>query len=583
MKCGFENRIDMGAVGSKGGLSLGWKGNYLVEHLNHSFSDHCPILLDTMKDSWNNRCNNEKIFRFEAKWCLDGSFEELVKKWRADISGSIPIKLEKLGIQIQRWSKSRTKEERKHQVNLKDRLKFLFSQDPTDENLAEITDVQLGLNFEADKEELVWGQRAQINWLKHGDRNTSYFHKIAVHRQLRSRISELDDGNVIFFSSEMGSDEHVFGLVEKKVTESMNEFLIKEFSEEEVASAVKMMALLKALGVDGFPAMFFQRPISLCNVVYKIIAKVLVYRMSTILGNVIDETQGAFIPGRLISDNVLIAYEILHSLKRKKRGNEWNFALKLDMSKAYVKLKGFSTLIKEAKQKGFMKGASIGRKRFSINYLFFADDCILFGDASYEGACVVHDVIREYEMISGQQVNFDKSLIYVGANVHSTKDMMVWKHEGSREYTVKSGYRALSNELVKESTLISTNANAYRDFYKFLWGIFMVNELWRPPDVGATKLNFDTAFQKDQSISITAVAAGDSTREIIGLETYLFTDVSDACVAEARACERALRFALERALIMVMIHRMSISDSKLRFFCKFSQVPTKGEVKRVDG
>ncbi|KAA3489991.1 reverse transcriptase [Gossypium australe] len=77
------------------------------------------------------------------------------------------------------------------------------------------------------------------------------------------------------------------------------------------------------------------RPISLCNVVYKIIAKVLVIRMSAILGYCISEAQGAFIPGRLISNNVLIAYEVLHSLKMKKRGQKGNFALKLDMSKEY--------------------------------------------------------------------------------------------------------------------------------------------------------------------------------------------------------------------------------------------------------
>lgn len=81
---------------------------------------------------------------------------------------------------------------------------------------------------------------------------------------------------------------------------------------------------------------------------------------------------------------------------------------------------GFSTLIRESKHKGLMSGASIGRERLSINHLFFADDCILFGDAFCKGACTVRDVIHEYEMISGQRVNFDKSLIYFRANVDST-------------------------------------------------------------------------------------------------------------------------------------------------------------------
>lgn len=63
----------------------------------------------------------------------------------------------------------------------------------------------------------------------------------------------------LFSASEVGSDEHVFGLVEKRVTESMNDTLLKLFTEEDIGAAVKMMAPLKAPGVDGFPTIFFQR------------------------------------------------------------------------------------------------------------------------------------------------------------------------------------------------------------------------------------------------------------------------------------------------------------------------------------
>lgn len=87
---------------------------------------------------------------------------------------------------------------------------------------------------------------------------------------------------------------------------------------------------------------------------------------------------------------------------------------------------GFSILIKEAEQKGLMKGVSIERGRFSINHLFFADDCILFGDASAEGATVVGNVIKEYESLLGQRVNFEKSLIFFGANVNvNIKDTII--------------------------------------------------------------------------------------------------------------------------------------------------------------
>lgn len=87
---------------------------------------------------------------------------------------------------------------------------------------------------------------------------------------------------------------------------------------------------------------------------------------------------------------------------------------------------GFSTLLIEAKQKGLMRGAPISRERLSINHLFFAGYCIFFGDASSEGANVVRNTIREYKTISRQRVNFDKSLIYFGANVDSNiKEIIV--------------------------------------------------------------------------------------------------------------------------------------------------------------
>lgn len=103
--------------------------------------------------------------------------------------------------------------------------------------------------------------------------------------------------------------------------------------------------------VDSPTSFSEMRPISLCNFSNKVITKLLNQRLALFLPRIISPQQSGFVPGRVIHENVLLAQELMHSLKKPNvRG--WNVVLKLDMAKAYDRLSWFA-LIKVLRAFGF--------------------------------------------------------------------------------------------------------------------------------------------------------------------------------------------------------------------------------------
>jgi hypothetical protein len=76
------------------------------------------------------------------------------------------------------------------------------------------------------------------------------------------------------------------------------------------------------------------KPISLCNISYKIVSKILANRLKHVLPKIISPLQSTLVPGRNIQDNCILANELIHTFKNK-RGRKGFMFLKMDKEKAF--------------------------------------------------------------------------------------------------------------------------------------------------------------------------------------------------------------------------------------------------------
>ncbi|KAL3820475.1 hypothetical protein ACJIZ3_006380 [Penstemon smallii] len=357
-------------------------------------------------------------------------------------------------------------------------------------------------------------------------------------RQVEIENVVVDYFSNIFTSNHPSSDEInlVLGAMRSRVSSDDNHHLLQPYTAGEVYQALLSMYPLKSPGPDGFPPLFFQkfwpivgkdvtnwvlgflndgifdescnltnivlipkcnnpeymtqfRPISLCNVVYKIASKTIANRLKPIMNSVISDYQSAFVPGRQITDNALVAFEITHFMKKLTRNRVGQMAIKLDLSKAYDRVEweflravmirlGFdaifvdlvmkcvttvsysfvlngvnfgavkpergirqgdplspylflfcaeslSALICQEERRGHLEGISICRGAPRVSHLLFADDTLIMCQATEEAAIHVNNLLLAYGLASGQNINFEKSSVVFTKNTEEDEIALI--------------------------------------------------------------------------------------------------------------------------------------------------------------
>ncbi|RVW66522.1 putative ribonuclease H protein [Vitis vinifera] len=280
------------------------------------------------------------------------------------------------------------------------------------------------------REEIHWRQKARVKWVKEGDCNSKFYHKVANGRRNRKYIKELenDRGLVLknaesiteeillyfekLYTSPTGESWSVEGLDWSPISEESALRLDSPFTEEEISKAIFQMDRDKAPGPDDFTIAIFQD-----------------WHLRGVLHETIHYTQGAFVQGRQILDAVLITSEIVDE---RRRSGEEGVVFKIDFEKAYDHMK-WDFLDHVLEKKGFsprwrkwMSGClssvsyailvngstkGVGRNRTRVSHLQFADDTIFFSNTREEELQTLKSLLLVFGHISGLKVNLDKVVL----------------------------------------------------------------------------------------------------------------------------------------------------------------------------
>jgi len=530
---------------------MAWRTRFpeaAVRHLPRIGSDHTPLLIAL--EGIASYFPGNKPFRFLAAWMSHNQFEEFVRdKWTQN--GQLVQNLSALASELTVWNREVFGNLYRKKWQLWARIegiqkklevgapRFLLKLERS---------LRQELNRTLDQIATMWFQKARVDQIRDGDRNTKYFHMSTILRRRINRIEALRDHENnwcteadqikrlvvdyfrdLFSSHAPTEDAHWpvtldFPTLEDGVVHDLE----RPFTVEDIKAALKEMQPYKAPGPDGFQAIFYQRywhivhgevcptvlqvlhgepmpaqlnetfitlipkvphperinqfrPIGLCNVTYKLVSKCIVQRLKRVLPQLISPTQSSFVPGRQITDNVIIMQEMLHSMRRKKGNKGW-LAIKLDLEKAYDRLRWdfiedtlirmrlpdqlvrvimtcvsscmlnilwngepteqfqpthgirqgdplspylfvacmerLTQLIEQKVIEGTWKPIPITREGIRVSHLMFADDVVLFGEASATQAKMMKQCLQKFCAASGQRISYQKSRIFFSPNTN---------------------------------------------------------------------------------------------------------------------------------------------------------------------
>lgn len=225
-------------------------------------------------------------------------------------------------------------------------------------------------------QEAISQQKSRVQWLKLGDQNTNYFH-----RTVNSITLSYFQGHLGMADPQLQwSPAQLANILCKVLPPQTQNSLCSPITREKIRRTLHSLNGNKAPGPDHFTAQFFKnlweitnesiivavqqffslgsiprqvnaailalipkkpnlshvsdyRPISYCTTIDKCVVKILANRIHNALPHLISQNQAAFIRGRSISDNILLAHELVHNYHWT--GISLRSVVKIDLHKAF--------------------------------------------------------------------------------------------------------------------------------------------------------------------------------------------------------------------------------------------------------